>query len=116
MVFINIESIIFSRTHKKMLKVLFMISFLTFAHAIPTNGNAIYTFFLLSYKVVCVFPMIVLYTVPCGVQHSFRLKHISGLKTFVPFMTYKNEVGQSDGNNHSKEKTKMRPGNIILLI
>ena len=31
-------------------------------------------------------------------------------------MTYKNEVGQSDGNNHSKEKTKMRPGNIILLI
>ena len=65
----------------------------------------------------CVVPMVVLYTVPCGIRkYSFRLKHILGLKTFVPFMTYKNGVGQSDGNNHSKEKTKMRPGNIILLI
>ena len=29
-------------------------------------------------------------------------------------MTYKNGIGQSDGDNDPKEKTKMRPGNILF--
>ena len=40
--------------------------------------------------------------------------HILGLKTFVPFMTYKNGLEKSDGNNDPKEKAKMRPGNILF--
>ena len=40
--------------------------------------------------------------------------HISGLKTFVPFMTYKNGLKTSDENNDPKEKGKIRPGNILF--
>ena len=40
--------------------------------------------------------------------------HISGLKTFVPFMTYKNGLKTSNENNDPKEKGKIRPGNILF--
>ena len=31
-------------------------------------------------------------------------------------MTYKNGIGKIDGNNDPKEKTKMRPGNILFYF